>query len=453
MQPVNFQCGSCHNLMAVSAEFLGQQVRCPHCQQVVVAPPPTDPISPPAPAPIDQAPPPDVPAPPSSGSLDLTVPRPAEDHDSIFAPPPVSDDLFGGGTEAPRIEIPAGQPSWMQETMAQQQPAAAPPPSYLEPTVALAPSSSVSPVTSPAGFIAPHDLPTVAEQPTAPAPEAALSEATELFPSVPRPAYKQSNSSIWMYVALICLVSYSILATIKIADFYMQLNQRVDPLEILPDNEGEDKGFKKTGKRGQVSIQRRPPTAPLTSKLITQLGRPLTIGDVQVTPEKVELKKVRILASGGKPELGLKDSLVLQLRMKNVSSDLIFSPTDRYFDRRVVGKPVEGLPYTFLEFDGKRFFSGIDTRGERWAKKEHVEGQTYGEHLQPGEELTTVVCTDPEVDIAGELAKASGTLLWRVQVRRGIVEYKDREYSTTAVVGVEFTKQDIQKRDIKAEAE
>src|SRR5262249_29187901 len=78
--------------------------------------------------------------------------------------------------------------------------------------------------------------------------------------------------------------------------------------------------------------------------------------------------------------------------------------------------------------------------------------QTYGEHLQPGQELSTVVCTDPEVDIAADLAKAS-TLLWRVQGRRGLVEYKDREYSTTAVVGVEFTKQDIQKRDIKGEAE
>jgi len=38
MQTVNFQCGNCNNLMAVSAEFLGQQVRCPHCQAVVVAP-------------------------------------------------------------------------------------------------------------------------------------------------------------------------------------------------------------------------------------------------------------------------------------------------------------------------------------------------------------------------------------------------------------------------------
>ena len=37
MATVNFQCGHCAKLMAVNATFLGQQVRCPHCQQVVVA--------------------------------------------------------------------------------------------------------------------------------------------------------------------------------------------------------------------------------------------------------------------------------------------------------------------------------------------------------------------------------------------------------------------------------
>src|SRR5437763_1257562 len=46
MQTVNFRCGHCNNLMAVGTEFLGQQVRCPHCQNVVVAPPAA-----PAPAP------------------------------------------------------------------------------------------------------------------------------------------------------------------------------------------------------------------------------------------------------------------------------------------------------------------------------------------------------------------------------------------------------------------
>ncbi len=38
METLTFQCGHCNKLMAVGTAHLGQQVRCPHCQQVVVAP-------------------------------------------------------------------------------------------------------------------------------------------------------------------------------------------------------------------------------------------------------------------------------------------------------------------------------------------------------------------------------------------------------------------------------
>ena len=38
MQTVNFQCGHCGKLLAVQRQHLGQQVRCPSCQQIVVAP-------------------------------------------------------------------------------------------------------------------------------------------------------------------------------------------------------------------------------------------------------------------------------------------------------------------------------------------------------------------------------------------------------------------------------
>src|SRR5207253_1607577 len=37
MRTVNFHCGHCGNLMAVEEKVLGQQVCCPHCQQIVLA--------------------------------------------------------------------------------------------------------------------------------------------------------------------------------------------------------------------------------------------------------------------------------------------------------------------------------------------------------------------------------------------------------------------------------
>src|SRR5438105_13368905 len=98
MQTMNFQCGRCGNLMAVSTDFLGQQVRCPHCQQVVLAPPPS------APAPAAQA---TAPTGPNPAVLPIQEPQPTGprygEQEDIFAPPDSGDDLFGLAS-APRLE-------------------------------------------------------------------------------------------------------------------------------------------------------------------------------------------------------------------------------------------------------------------------------------------------------------------------------------------------------------
>src|SRR6478735_10624710 len=86
MQTVNFQCGHCGKLMAVGRENLGQQVRCPHCQQVVLAP------SSEAPAPEPE------PAPSPFGDLN--------EHEDIFTQKSETDDVLFGQHDAPRLEMP-----------------------------------------------------------------------------------------------------------------------------------------------------------------------------------------------------------------------------------------------------------------------------------------------------------------------------------------------------------
>src|SRR5581483_1823313 len=93
MPTVQFQCGGCGKLMAVDAQHVGKQVRCPHCQAVVLAP------AAPAPQPMNPA------QPPSS----LTNAPSAQEPDSIFAPA-ATDDLFGEGP-APRLELPPTAPA------------------------------------------------------------------------------------------------------------------------------------------------------------------------------------------------------------------------------------------------------------------------------------------------------------------------------------------------------
>src|SRR5439155_7526346 len=87
--------------------LLGQQVRCPHCQQVVVVPASTsatsssEPIQPSASASAGSSSfPVDFPT-VSSGSN-----APHHEDDIFMSPAPVSDDLFGAMEKRPAVEMP-----------------------------------------------------------------------------------------------------------------------------------------------------------------------------------------------------------------------------------------------------------------------------------------------------------------------------------------------------------
>src|SRR5579871_549624 len=88
MQTVTFRCPHCNNLMAVGIELLGQQVRCPTCQQVVIAPVPTDP------PPISDG----------SSQISLSETTKQEGHDSIFGE---GDGEAVFGSAPPKVEVPA----------------------------------------------------------------------------------------------------------------------------------------------------------------------------------------------------------------------------------------------------------------------------------------------------------------------------------------------------------
>src|SRR5690349_9534029 len=129
MQPLTFSCATCGKLMGVPPELAGRQVRCPHCQAVVVAPT--------APAPVAVAPPPTTaptfapapnpfPAPPAAfdktvamppnelkheeppqspaelGDFQFTAPR--EGVESIFGDPDEGDDSLFASPKAAGLQ-------------------------------------------------------------------------------------------------------------------------------------------------------------------------------------------------------------------------------------------------------------------------------------------------------------------------------------------------------------
>jgi hypothetical protein len=260
-----------------------------------------------------------------------------------------------------------------------------------------------------------------------------------------------------MALVVLPLISYSLLATLAIVLLWLQLQARPHPLEMLPDLEGDGKGA--THKDGNTLRYRIPsPDSELPAHLCVALGGTLPIGNLEVTPLRVEKRRIVFRHEGrDQVEPASEDCLALVLRFRNKSTDVYFRPLDRFFTRcwkpQKAGSEIS--PFTVLVlgshmkgatkfYGGPVPWKGSAGRGERFREPvEKVEGQDYEKVLKPGEEMTTFICTDPEDHALAALENYRGPLLWRVQVRRGLVKWQtakgvEREDSATAVIGIEF---------------
>jgi hypothetical protein len=291
------------------------------------------------------------------------------------------------------------------------------------------------------------DLPE--EQSAGPGEEETFSTLTEEplpLAATPRPVLQSQHRGLYSALVLVPLISYAVLATIAVLILYFREPPAQVPFEMMPDVDGELKGAKHQKPGPVTTYERIQPDVELPKRLRVGLGETLRIGDVAITPLSVELRHVLFRMPGFPDEQADTASLVLSLRLQNVSTDVLFSPTDPYFERRWKGLPHGSKPYTLLEIGPRRLYGGPivwDSRKPR-AESETVEGQQY-RVLEPGQTLTTVVCTDPDDHAADLLAAYHGDLLWRVQVRRGLVKVGEREVSATAVVGVRFRDTDVTK--------
>jgi hypothetical protein len=458
MQTVNFQCGHCGKLMGVSGEFLGQQVRCPHCQQVVVAP-------------LSAVPPPASPE-ASSFSPDLiqTVlqpPIPLADPEDIFSPPDVTEDLFGQ-PDAPRIEMPPEiAPELALTATTPYLPSGADAPPLNGENTAILPSAGQD-ASWMTGAATEVQVPSPEQTLTASEPPALAEDGV---PSSQRLARRKESGTPWFLILVFSpLLLYSIVITVFSVMLYRQEREVEDKLrrrfEIMPD-EGDNPGIQKGKKVSQWIYEPKVATLPLPADLITSLDdsgkvQPIRIGDLQVTPKRVERKRLKVFVQNHeRPEPCLGDSLVLYLALKNLSSDYAFAPLDNYFDRYWTQGMDQLPPFTQLEVGSKtRFYGGPAhwyPRSSPNKERQWVEGRkaVEPELLQPGEEKEFFVCTDGQDPAAlrtlfgvteGEKAHTPyrGSFLWRIRVRRGLVQVLDKERSATAVVGVKFTSKDIQ---------
>lgn len=484
METIQFRCGKCGQLLAVQKQFQGQQVRCPHCQSVVTAP--AD-----APAPVP-APVPAVektlqaPANPYAETLQMQPVAPPEEVESIFSAPAVSEDLFGQPS-VPKVELPT-------EVMFPSDSAASNPDATSRlPTLDLGPARSFGDTTQAyqsqdAGGYAPRDghaAPWMPPETAGDGVEQPVDAATAALVA------KSRVRTTWKDMLIIPLISYSTLATVlllvlyfrfrdaandykKEADENSELKQRLavmrpagdnHPLKFMPDIDGEfpnlRKGDKKNVHRRMGEYKRPSVTMALPDDHILRVGQPFQLGEIEVTPLRLERGPIELQERGVKETVKPKGmSVKLYLRIKNVSKDLEFCPLDRYFSRYWVDKKERGIrwispqpPYTYLELGGQRFYGGphgfydteLDQRNEYNYINEHVLGQDLDHKLKPGEQHDFYICTDPENErLSGALeANPDREVTWRVHLRRGTVDVDGLRVPCAAVIGVVFKPSDI----------
>ncbi len=415
MQTVNFQCGHCGNLMAVSVEYLGQQVRCPTCQQVVLAPAVSTHLS-------------------SDSGMEPPISS-NEESESLFPQWSEATTSLPANSEVPSMEL-APQPT-APEALS----------SFAEETLPTSPQVRSQTEENGEGTL-PWQVP---NEPT----PSELPVESPLHPVTPRPT-KERKMNLVFPLVIVPLLLYAVAATAVAAYTYMRL-QAVPPslFDQLPDIEGDTPGVRKEGKRVHLPINRDLALQPLPEHLLVPLHESIQVGDLLVKPRRVERRKISLLAEAApdRPEQSPHDALVLTLELTNTAEDYAFTPLDNYFDRAYKPGQDQSVPLTVLQAGQEAFFGGpakwspLNHSPNRRRSREWLVGRkNYDpEGLAPGQTMETIVATDgwnPAVAayLFGDSNKPGyeGKLLWRVQLRRGLIEHRGKRYPATAVIGVQF---------------
>lgn len=255
------------------------------------------------------------------------------------------------------------------------------------------------------------------------------------------------------------LLGYALLITIAAGFFafqYFTTDASPHPFKAMPDVLREYDPAKKP----QVSFKGLPnPKQDVPPDLRVKLGGELTVGDLKVQPKAVDRKSVDAVTEyksvdvddGKKRPVG--ETLILTLHVTNVSKDTTFIPNDPAFVRAV--DPKQALaPFTALQVRNEFLYGGFRWPPAPNVAREYLAGYEVGDKpLGPGEESDTYVAVAPtNVKTAEggdfrrplEEAQAAKTrLLWRVQLRRGLVKVGDQEVSATTVIGVEFRADEV----------
>lgn len=404
METIEIQCGSCNQMMGVLAEHLGTQVHCPHCEAIVQTPPPET-----------------MAAEPHSG---VETPEHGE---SIFAEPE-KDDILDSEIEQPKIHIPdrasefasAGFASAGEDAVAESSTA-----SSRLPDLSLEKRRDDGAASGSSGSAIPRTG--KRNDPFDAAPSSGTDLGFHGESQAVTQAVKPRRRSVLIPSLLIFLVPYSIVATIFVVFLLMNRGANVaeDPMQRIPDPEPSPKS-KKGPPRKITRVQH---DSPLPEHLVTTLKKSVRVGDIEVTP-----LEVRQTAAG---------NLALRFKARNLALNHAFVPVSPSF-LKVSEQTEVAKPYTFLHDREltRRIYGGFL---EFQTRDGELDLNSDGELLPGQEQMIQISTLDRFNSTAGSLVRGGGRCLWRIQVRRGLVDVAGHPepLSATAIIGVEFAPNEV----------
>jgi hypothetical protein len=163
---------------------------------------------------------------------------------------------------------------------------------------------------------------------------------------------------------------------------------------------------------------------PIPIENLATLDQTIRIGELEVTPTSVALTPLTLVRSiePSTERLAEGSSLVLRLRLTNVSKDHTFAPLEPGFLRN----PISPLDRSFIETakgDTISLFPlAIDSE---WS----ILGQEFAE-LKPGESMETILASEPAA-----VDELSSEMTWRMRLRIG--SYR------TDLLGVRFNEVEV----------
>lgn len=307
---------------------------------------------------------------------------------------------------------------------------------------------------------APVKAPAVAPVPQLPAEEPEFEEPPpadeELAP--PPPRGRQSGKSArsaapstggggkLIKVGFFLLLPYALVMTGLAAYglFFKSGAPQGHPLSTIPDDRGE---FPPAEKRKTTKRYSFPVDGELPPELKVALGQKLQIGALEVEPVKVEARPLSLVGESTRGQTEKlrptrNQALVLSVRIRNTSDDIALHPMDPAFNRKVKGSDT---PATGLVVGKQTFWGGaIEWPFRQGVQRFYEQAQEAdATPLKPQESREYVVFTDVVPNVIKAAKQATDPMLWRVQIRRGLIEYEGKEVPVTAIIGVEFKQDDV----------